>query len=263
MQLVNQSITPYPEINSLLVSTSERLDRIFDNKLIGLYLFGSLTYGDFNEKSSDIDLVTILKTPATTEELEQLRELHSQIETECPKWAKRFENSYTPISMLTSKLPPLEPRPYFGEGTFYPEATYGNEWIINLYLLYQYGIPIVGPDFKTLIPAVDMVEVQKASAKDLFSEWEPKLKNPEWLDNSHYQSYLVLNLCRILYTVLTADARSKKVASSWVKKEYPEWESLIQTAEDWHYGIQMDKKEETLDFLRFVIDRVKASSVLT
>ncbi len=190
---------------------------ILGDHLVGLYLFGSLSYGDFNPDSSDIDVVAILTHPASLDELEAIQQLHRDIGINYPTWAKRLECSYTPIDMLQNILPPASPRPYLGEGIFYPAAHYGNEWIINLYLLYQHGITLLGADFKTLVSPIDIIEVQKACIRDLFQEWEPKITDPDWLENSHYQSYLVLNLCRILYTVLVGSTGSKKVSARWVK----------------------------------------------
>lgn len=158
---------------------------------------------------------------------------------------------------MNVRIHPKEPRPYYGEGTFYPKAKYGNEWIINLYLLYNHGISLYGPEFNKLIKPVNITVVQKACVRDLFKEWEPKLRNTSWLDNEHYQSYLVLNLCRILYTVMAASTASKKVSAAWVKQQFPEWAELVQSAEDWQYGFKINQKEKTLDFLKFAIDKIK------
>lgn len=247
------------KVKQIISELSENISKTLGDNLIGLYLFGSLTYDAFNQESSDVDLMAVLKEPAIYSQLELLKKVHSNIATHFPEWANRVECSYTPVSMLSSLTPPKEPRPYYGENTFWPEAPYGNEWIINLYLTYNYGQTLIGPDFKTLVQPVEIREVQKAAIKDLFKEWEPKLKEVDWLNNSHYQSYLVLNLCRIFYTVMQADAKSKKVAADWVKKTYPEWAQLIETAQIWHYGLDMREQEKTLDFLKFVINQVKQS----
>lgn len=257
--MLNNSYTPYNDINHAITSLSQGISKIFNENLVGIYLFGSLTYEDFNDVSSDIDLVTIIKNPVSKSELEKLKELHKQIEEQCPKWVKRIENSYTPQEMLPSIMPPGA-RPYYGEGILNPKADYGNEWIINLYLLYNHGIAIVGPKFSELVQPVKIEDVQQACIRDLFKEWEPKLREPEWLDNSHYQSYLIMNLCRILNTVMNATALSKKKSADWVKQEYPEWKELIQIAEEWHYGSELKQKEKTLEFLKFVIDKVNSYS---
>jgi predicted nucleotidyltransferase len=249
-------VTPYQDVNIVLCSMAQGIERILGNDLRGLYLCGSLSYGDFNPQSSDIDLVAILNRPASANELEPIRELHSIEAQKYPKWAKRLECSYTPIEMLSNILPPREPRPYYGEGVLYPAALYGNEWIINLYLQYNHGITLLGPEFTTLVAPIDILEVQKASIRDLFKEWQPKLADPGWLDNSHYQSYLVLNLCRILYTVMNRSTGSKKVSAAWAKDQYPEWSTLVQAAEDWHYGTEMTLRAEALAFLKFVIKQI-------
>lgn len=249
--------TPYEEINKLLGSFVVDIQKILSENLGGIYLMGSLTYGDFNPNSSDIDLQVVINKQMTTHQQDLIKQLHTQIANKYQKWTKRLECSYTPLAMLANNLPPLEPRPYYGEDTFYPEAPYGNEWIINQYMLYQHGIALFGPDYKTLISPVNIVEVQKACIRDLLQEWQPKISDPEWLANSHYQSYLILNLCRILYTVMCSEFATKKVSSAWVKNHYaPQWRELIEAAENWQYGKDMLMQKDTVTFIKFTIKEI-------
>ncbi|HSW94145.1 MAG TPA: aminoglycoside adenylyltransferase domain-containing protein [Gammaproteobacteria bacterium] len=255
-------ITSYQEIDAILLNISDGIKNILGQNLVGLYLFGSLTYGDFNPDSSDIDLVAITKKQLSHDEFELIRQLHKNTGEQYPIWRNRLECSYTPIEMLKNILPPKDPRPYFGDGIFYDEAPYGNEWIINNYLLYQYSIPLVGKDFKKLTNPVDILDVQKACVRDLFQEWEPKITDFEWLDNSHYQSYLVLNLCRILYTVIEKMAGTKKVSAEWAKNKFGlPWSKLISNAQAWKYGKEMSSRDETIDFIKFAIDQIKQTSI--
>ena len=116
----------------------------------------------------------------------------------------------------------------------------------------------MGPNFKTLVKPIDIEDVREACIRDLFEEWEPKITDPTYLKNSHYQAYVVLNMSRILYTVIRHSTATKKASASWVKSEFgPQWKNLIQTAENWHYGKEMNLKEETIEFIKFVIDKVK------
>lgn len=255
------NFTIYPDINEIITALSDGINDIFSDRLVGIYLFGSLSYGDFDIERSDIDLEAVLATPTTTDELAQIKKLHDQVSTSHPLWSKRLECSYTPLEMLSEIMPPTTPRPYYGESTLYEAAPYGNEWIINQYLLYQHSVTVFGSPFKTLTQTINIVEVQKASIRDLFKEWEPKITDPEWLNNSHYQSYLVLNLCRILNTVMNAEVNSKKVSADWVKKTYPDWKDLIQTAENWHYGVEMNHADKTVDFIKFTIKTIKETNI--
>lgn len=248
-----KKFTECPEINRIITELTEGMKAIFADRLVGIYLFGSLTYGDFKPERSDIDFMTVIQNPATLAEIKQTNELHKKIEAAYPKWQNKIENSLTPVSMLQNILPPKDPRPYYGEGVMYEAAPYGNEWIINMYLTREYGITLFGKSFKELVPSIDIREVQKASKRDLFQEWEPKLKDPEYLANDHNRSYVVLNLCRILHTVLNAKVSSKKTAAKWVKSKYPEWTELIERAEGWKYGDKMEMLEESREFIKFAV----------
>lgn len=252
--------TIYPEINHLLSDFSQELSSILSGQLIGLYLFGSLTYGNFNPDNSDIDLVAILDQPATTTQLDKIKQLHKAIADKYPTWSKRLECSYTPRALFKESTPPKTPRPYFGNATFYPQAPYGNEWLINNYLLYHHGITLKGPNFKTLIQPIPIKAVQRACLQDLRTEWQPKLKDEEYLDNPHYQSYLVLNLCRILYTLKTGALTSKPVSAAWVKTQFPQWTTLVNAALNWKYGQPMPHQQQTKSFLHFILTHTSPKS---
>jgi hypothetical protein len=257
-----KKLTPYPDINNLLTDWTEGVKMLLSENLVGLYLSGSLTYGDFELGRSDIDLQAVVKRPLNEGELASIEQLHKDLSERYPAWESRLECSYVPLELMREILPPKTPRPWWGFDTFYAEATAGNEWIINHYLLLKYGVALYGPNFNTLIPALDVREVQKASARDLFKEWEPKINDPEWLANSHYQSYLVLNLCRILHTVVGGEPGTKKVAAKWTITTYPRWKDLVEEAERWAYGKEMRRQDEVIAFIRFAIEKVNETDIL-
>ena len=228
------------------------------NNIIGIYLFGSLTYGGFDYGRSDIDIVVITKKLLNNYEMDTIKNLHKNLINMNQKWSKRLEVSYTPIEMLQEKYPPEKTRPYYGEGIFYDEATYGNEWLINNYLLYNYGIAIYGPEFKTLIKEpITIKDIQECCINDFYAGWIPKINDINWLKNSHYQSYIVLNICRILYTLHNFETANKKESSKWVKRKYKEWKEIIDEAEGWDYGKTMDKETEVIQFIKFAEEEIK------
>jgi len=255
-------VTPYPAINTVLTEWAERLKRLLGEKIVGLYLSGSLAYGDFVPDRSDIDLQAVVQSPLTEDELRSVEQLHKEMERTCPEWAERIECSYVPPELMCKLTPPATPRPWWGFGTLYAAAPAGNEWIINHYLLSKHGIALKGPDFNELIPPIDIHTVRQASARDLLKEWVPKIDDDAWLSNSHYQSYLVLNLCRILHTVIHGEPASKKVAGQWAKATYPQWKNLIEEAERWSYGDEMKRQAEAVAFIRFAVDRVNETKLL-
>ena len=259
-------ISPYPEINKLLTFFTSCVISIFRTNLKGIYLTGSLSYNAFNYNSSDIDITVMLNRPISTEELKVIAQFHQQLEQKFKVWSKRLECTYTPIDMLSNIKPPSQPRPWYwgGENKLYLEATYGNEWIINNHLLYHHAISLFGPDFKTLMKPVDIVEVQKACIRNLFTEWVSKKNDPDYFSNSHYTAYFILNLCRILYTVICKQVGDKPTASSWVKGSFDnQWNDLIHQAQAqaWKYGVELDLHAEVLQFFDFVIVQVSQTQL--
>ena len=56
-------VTPYPAINTVLTEWVEGLKSLLGKNLVGLYLSGSLAYGDFVPERSDIDLEAVVRSP--------------------------------------------------------------------------------------------------------------------------------------------------------------------------------------------------------
>lgn len=252
-------LTPHQDVNDILASLTQRLPEILGQELVGLYLTGSLTYGDFDRGSSDIDFLAVLARELSDAEFALVTEMHAQIAERYPVWAERIEGSYITQDMLGCIEPPVQPRPYINRGSFWnPDPPYGNEWLINLFALRERGIALVGPEPSELIRhSVDIQDVRKASARDLFEEWVPKLQEPEFFESDHHQAYVVRTLCRILHRAGHDGVVSKRVASSWTKRAYGEpWSSLIERAERWQHGRKLDAAFEIMEFIRFAADEM-------
>jgi hypothetical protein len=165
--------------------------------------------------------------------------------------------------MLRSVKPPTKPRPYINGGQFWdPDPGYGNEWLLNLSVLRETGMALVGPNPKEIIPPVDNAAVREASKRDLHADWEPKLRelapfDKNGYDSSHLQAYAILTMCRILYRAKNDSVASKRIAADWAKKTYgTSWSSLVEKAENWQHGQKLHEEEKTLKFMEFVLKEV-------
>lgn len=251
----SSTIAP-PTLPSILSEWVDGLQRLVGEKVLGLYLAGSLSYGDFVPERSDIDLQAVVRIPLTDDELCSVEQLHRKMEGTSTQWANRVECSYVPLAFMGDITPPKTPRPWWGFGRMYAEALAGNEWTINHYLLSKHGVPLYGPEFSTLAPPISVADVQRACVRDLLSEWLPKINDNSWFASSHHQSYLVLNLCRILYTAIAGEVGTKKTAAAWAKATYCEWKALIEAAERWSYGDEIDHRDGAAAFVTFSAKKV-------
>jgi len=218
--------------------------------ILGIYLFGSLAYSGFDERTSDIDLTVITKTLLDSAELETIKDIHKRLIEINNIWGKRLEVSYTPIDMLKEKNIPVLPRPYYNE-MFYDKAGYGNEWLINNYLLLNYGKTIYGPDFDSFIDyTITINDIKECCVKDFYKEWLPKINDDEWLSHGNNQAYIVLNICRIIYTISNSKTENKYNSAEWVKKQFKEWKTLIDEAEEWDYKKDLNIQHEIKEFIK-------------
>jgi hypothetical protein len=251
--------TPHDDVNELLARLSEGAREIAGDRLVALWLTGSLTYGDFDRGSSDIDYLAVLTDPLGPEQRQALEALHAGIATRWPEWAERIEGSWIPQDWLASIFPPADGRPYINGGAFWdPNPPYGNEWLINLYALRESGAALVGPEPPSLIPPIDMDDVRRASARDLYEEWVPKLDDAGYFASSHHQAYVTLTICRILHRAERDEVVSKRVAAAWVKSRWPEpWiVDLVDRAERWRHGEELGLAGDVRHLIAFARDRV-------
>ena len=238
----------------------EGLKSLLGAQLLGLYLTGSLTYGDFDRNSSDIDFVVILEKLLSKDQIQKIQDLHTKIGSSYPKWSNRIECSYLTRKMLLDTTTPLEPRPYVNEGNFWESAYYGDEWLLNLHALYVCGVPVFGPKPNELIGPINIELVRETSKKNLLQEWVPRLNGPSDFFDSHRQVYAVFTFCRILHRNFNDEIASKRMAATWVKKTYGEpWQSLINQAEEWRPGQEINARAQVLYFLRFTLDKIQVA----
>lgn len=154
-------ITKYPDVNKLLDSLIEGMTSILGENLVGTYLTGSLSYKDFNPERSDIDLKIICNAPASREQLKTPKQMHFQVERDNKRWEKRIAYFYILHSMFSNIQPPKDPRPYVVGGSFYKEAHYGYEWIINFYLTCKYAISLKGPKLTIFCKRIDIADAKR------------------------------------------------------------------------------------------------------
>jgi hypothetical protein len=258
-------VTPYDDVNAVLTQLGAGLTELLGGQLLGLYLTGSLTYGDFDPASSDIDFLAVLAEALTAEQLDAIVEMRKRSGDAVPHWAKRLEGSYITKDMLATKDRPEKARPYMNADEIH-HYRYGNEWTINLYALERCGVALVGPAPDEIFPHVDIEDVRAASRQDLIDEWLPKIADPDAFqragyDSDHLRAYAALTLCRILHRAKHDGIASKRVASRWVKETYGgPWNSLIEQAENWRRGKTVASDHEVKDFIAFTAQEVGAAN---
>jgi hypothetical protein len=185
---------------------------------MGMYLEGSLANGDFDQ-DSDIDFVVVTDEDISEDIYLTLQAMHAGINQIGTGWAIQLEGSYMARQALRRFDPGHARYPNIERGIGEPlKLVFHDEsWNIHRYILRERGITLSGPDPKTLIDPVSPADLRRAMLPALHGWATDILHDPDKMTHRGYQSYIVLTLCRILYTLQFGDVVSKPKAISWVK----------------------------------------------
>ena len=257
--------TPYLDVNHLLQMLYDRQRAIIGEHIVALYLEGSLASGDFDQ-DSDIDFVLVSDDEITPERFSALQAMHDQVAALDTIWAIQLEGSYLSRAAIRRYDPALTLYPNIerGQGERLKLVDHTQTWDIHRSILRERGIVLVGPPPRSLIDPITPGHLYQAM-QVILAKWAAHLlAHPKQMSSRGYQSYVVLSLCRILYTLDRSAVTSKPKAAAWAKETLGQrWRPLIERAWEGRHnpGLAADPADlnATLEFIRYTIDRAGQS----
>ena len=254
-------LTSYPDVNALLKVLLEGVLAVLEHHFIGMYLDGSLASGDFDQ-DSDIDFVVVTDTGISDRLFWALRAMHDRIATIDAWFATQLEGFYVPASALRRyhPAPAMVPNLERGRGERLKWVHLGAAWVVHQHMLHDHGIAVAGPAPQTLVDPVAPNDLRRAMLSVLSGWVTGILRDPAQMTSRGYQSYIVLSLCRVLYTLEHGDVVSKAAAARWAQETLGAcWTPLIEDAWEGrrHPGTEppTDGVNETLEFIQFTLER--------
>ena len=269
----NPTPTPYPEVNLVLNALLPEVQAILGEQFVGLYLYGSLAYGGF-DRDSDVDFVVVTQGELSAATFEALQTMHERIST-CNSWcATQLEGTYIPKQALRTYDPLRALHLHIDRGPGerlhrmqiddpkLSRAWWGG-WVLLRAVLRESGVLLAGAAPAVLIDPVSPDELKQASLAVLDGWAGPLLDDPGQIKGRGYQSYCVLTLCRILYTLETGKITSKQTAACWAKERLGEPRTtLIARAMDGRHQPDAEAFQEdvngTLEFVRYTLEHSQA-----
>ncbi len=242
--------TPYEDVDAILRLLYTKQQTVLGSQLVGLYLYGSLSLGDFDPASSDIDFLTVTADELSEETVEALRTMHAEIASSGLPYADHLEGSYIPHAALRRYDPEQANHPTIGVDWGFHIGEHGNNWIIERQIVREHGVVIYGPAPQTLIDPVPPQELRAAVCRHLKTQWQQMLAGDlEWLRPRNYQAFAALTMCRALYTLQHTTTVSKPQAAAWAQEHYPQWRPIIERAMAWRSQTEVDDLTETVAFV--------------
>lgn len=246
--------TPYPEVNAALALLLREARAVLGAEFVGLYLYGSLSLGDFTPSSSDVDFLIVTREALPPAIQEALAALHARLAVSDLPYARKLEGWYFPQAALRCHDPHAGPVPTIGADWPFGLAEPGAVWIIERWIVRERGVTVAGPPPSTLIDPVSAEELRGAVRELLRDFWARQLDGPDWLRTRDYQAFAILTMCRALHTLATGTVVSKPAAAAWATAHLaPRWSPLIARALDWRHDTRPDDMGEMLAFVRWTV----------
>ena len=258
------SPTPFNDVNVVLHEFLARIRTLLGNHFQGMYLVGSLALGDFDPLNSDIDFIVVTDTEIGDDLFDGLQDIHAQFAVSTSPWAERIEAIYIPRSALSRTTPSTSPYPQLEKGTRLFKAPLESGWVFQCISIRDRGVVIAGPEPRALVGPINSQDLYSASA-NITSTWIEQVETDPtwlpWLRQRSAQSFVILTLCRLLYSMAMGAVTSKPRAADWARKELGEpWTTLIEGAQARQHeagNITQSEEDETLAFIRFTFAQSK------
>lgn len=195
-------------------------------RVVGVYLFGSLAAGDFDGGVSDIDVLVVTSTDLTRPEQAALQEFHRDLDARHAEWVDRVEVVYLSVEALAAFRTRRSALSVTSPGEPFHTTTGGREWLVNWYNVQQADRVMFGPPTATVVPSITIEEV-KAELREQVRGWPARVRAgvaAGWL------AYAVLTVARGWDTITNGDVRSKVQSAQWVSRQLPEYADLLDQA---------------------------------
>jgi predicted nucleotidyltransferase len=251
---------PHEDVNQLLAVLVSRICSIFQDRLTGVYLYGSLTTGDFDHEVSDIDLLAATVFDVTPIEFVALREMHRRLAHESPEWEDRVEVAYLSVRALATFRSETSAMAVISPGEPFHMKPAGADWLLTWYVIREKGVALFGPPAGEIIAPISRQEFV-ALVTDYALWWGDRVQHAR---ERKEQAYAIVTLCRALHVHRKAEQVSKRQAALWAQEELPQWSGLIQQALEWRNAWRDTRVDhaatlpETIRFVRFVRDQIMA-----
>ncbi|PGZ09861.1 nucleotidyltransferase [Bacillus cereus] len=228
------------EVKQLMGQYIAELKEIFlDEKIVGVYIYGSIALGAFHIETSDVDFVTVISDSVNEAEKQQLVELHKKLSSST--LGKRMDGMYIPLADLGKYNDEMNEYVYCAEG----KADIGY-WDINAvtwWTLKNQGITVIGKEAEDLPFQIKWDDVVNTMKYNVEHYWSEKVNRPylffieEWVESA------VVTMGRILYTLDHKTIVSKDRGLQYLlERSVKEWESLLKEVERMRHNPKGKKK---------------------
>jgi hypothetical protein len=247
------------DLSGLLQAMAADFSAILGDKLVGLYLWGSLTYDAFDATCSDVDLVAVTQRDLDAREFSELDAWFTNKKQQ-NRWVTRIDLRFVIDHEFLDKSSRCSGF-YHHTGRLTRHGSDGNPIIwINVA---QSGITVCGKNAKLVAPHVSDQCLNDALLLELTYLREELTSNiGDRSDKAFiHNAYAVLTACRILHSAHHKSLASKDQAYRWAIETVPPiWRPVLRTAKENRHrnagSTTAQLEQDAISFVAFVTDEL-------
>jgi len=248
------------DLSHLLQVIATDFPVILGENLVGIYLWGSLTYDAFEEKSSDVDAIVVATRNLDDREFSEL-DLWFKNRGQRNRWVQRIDMRFVIDHEFLDKASRCCGF-YHHTQKLIRHGSDGNPIIwINIA---QCGVTLWGKDAKLIAPPVSHRCLNEALLLELNYLLEDLTSNSgDRSDRAFvHNAYAVLTACRILYSAYHGTMVSKEQAYTWAMETVPNaCRSVIDAAREnrrnYSGATTPELEQNAMRFVTFVAGEVR------
>lgn len=231
MELHKVSKETFKQIDEVVLM----LESLFQNRILGIYLYGSAINGGLRP-NSDIDILVVINKSISLAARESLTKQLFKFSGKVGNKEKRpLEVTVINHKDLISWQFPPKCEYMYGEwlradivAGKIPQAMYDPDLVVLLSQARKCSLTLQGTECSNIIPLISFHEIKKAIGSSL-----PQLISSFRGDEIN----AILTLSRMWLTLQTEDIVAKDIAAKWVLLKLPvRYQSLLQTAKEAYVG---------------------------
>lgn len=221
---MNDERIPIP-LAGVLRQYAMLLDEMLPGVVAGSYLHGSIALGAFNERTSDIDVLTVLAGEPSASQIRRIRQLHHDLRGH-DAWGHRLEGLYVPAAAL-GILSTAPDHLYIKNGRLHGRHRLD---AVACLLARGRGIVIAGEPAPDVIPETSPKEIREEMARNLNIYWAAQARRPYRFLATVAVDFAVGTLPRIHHTLRTGELIGKPQAMMELSGREWEWKNLVDDA---------------------------------
>lgn len=215
----------------ILYQISQEYERILNDNLVGIYVHGSIAFGCFNSRTSDIDFIVVVRNEPTLDEKEKLIKILLELSGHAPE--KGLEMSVVKLDICRNFVYPTPFELHFSNAHIkkcqenlevYCKTMKGvdRDLAAHFMVIKKTGIVLCGEEISSVFGDVPKEYYLDSIKSDIENVKDEIYENP---------TYFILNLCRVFAYISEELILSKEQGGLWGIEHLPfRFTALIQSA---------------------------------